>query len=189
MTGVFSFLYRTAMPDFYFVTWLLQRCIHQTGLLPYEPVNREGPSCPSAHPVTLSPSAPGENRQNLDSSAPGRKHQEPLNFFMPSLPNPLLVCAVPCTMRWVSEGWKFISFEVWKERAVWGFRHYRFNFLCFPFYTKTSSQKNVTESSCVLHLSRWIDPNSQSSSFSQLSVHTKKLISLGILPESTNVTP
>lgn len=53
--------------DFYFVTWLLQRCIHQMQLLPYEPVNREGPSRHSAHPVTQSPSAAGENRQNLHS--------------------------------------------------------------------------------------------------------------------------
>lgn len=61
---------------------------------------------------------------------------------MLSLTNPLLVCAVPCTMRLASEGWKFISVDVWKKRAVSrGFRHYRFNFLCFPFYTKTSSQK------------------------------------------------
>lgn len=71
--------------------------------------------------VTLSLSAVGENRQELQSwpTAPGRKHRELVNFFVPSLPNHLSVCAMPtpCHLRLISEGWKFISVDVWKERS------------------------------------------------------------------------
>lgn len=73
------------------------------------------------------------------------------------------------------------------EQCEASYRHYRFDFLCLPFYTKTSSQK-MWQKAVVYFTLVGMHPSSQSSSCAQFSVHTKKLFSVGTLPKSTNVT-